>query len=293
MIKRILFLASIASIFIFVYRQSEKKGVKKFLVSIKLTAIIAAALLGYGSPAEYPDNRSTETRVESVESKNYEIILCSSSDSSDDSFNSDSMYENDESSASNSVLFDGVDGFLPNVPLNRPHRNPLDERRKALFLSNSDKSNESRTVSGKAKDGSLIKVTAKQVRRKGYHIEVFDHIINLDGRYDLNHVKGLSRPEKTKYVLDPNNLPQDLVHQMQDELLEFFTDKKVIIAPGTIGPNKIEGSIFILPLWKNGKSLVGFRNYNNSEYRTIVLMSEPQVRRLIATDFHLFPKGGN
>lgn len=244
MIKRILFLASIASIFIFVYRQSEKKGVKKFLVSIKLTAIIAAALLGYGSPAEYPDNRSTETRVESVESKNYEIILCSSSDSSDDSFNS-------------------------------------------------DKSNESRTVSGKAKDGSLIKVTAKQVLRKGYHIEVFDHIINLDGRYDLNHVKGLSRPEKTKYVLDQNNLPQDLVHQMQDELLEFFTDKKVIIAPGTIGPNKIEGSIFILPLWKNGKSLVGFRNYNNSEYRTIVLMSEPQVRRLIATDFHLFPKGGN
>ena len=57
------------------------------------------------------------------------------------------------------------------------------------------------------------------------------------------------------------------------------------MAPGKIGPNKIEGTVFIKPLYKNGKNLVGFRNYNNSEYRTIVLMSEPQVRKLIATDF--------
>ena len=128
---------------------------------------------------------------------------------------------------------------------------------------------------------------------EGQKMGVFDHIINLDGRYDLNYVKGLSRPEKAEYVLDPKNLPQDLVHQMQDELLKFFTDKAVIAASGTIGPNKVEGTIFIKPLWKNGKSLVGFRNYNNSEYRTIVLMSKTQVRNLITTDFHLFPRGGN
>lgn len=162
-----------------------------------------------------------------------------------------------------------------------------------MFLSNSDTLGESRTVFGRARDGSMIKVTAKQVRRKGYHIDVFDHIINLDGRYDLKHVKRLSRSEKAKYVLDPKNLPQDLVHQIQDELLKFFTDKTVIISPGTIGPNKVEGTIFVKPLWRDRKSLVGFRNYNNSEYRTIVLMSETQVRTLIATGFHLFPKGGN
>ena len=44
---------------------------------------------------------------------------------------------------------------------------------------------------------------------------------------------------------------------------------------------------------KNSKSLVGFRNYNNFEYRTIVLMSETQVINLITTYFHLFPRGGN
>ena len=94
-------------------------------------------------------------------------------------------------------------------------------------------------------------------------------------RYDINHVKGLFRSEKAKYVLDTKNLPQDLVHQMQDELLKFFTDENTIIAPGTIESNKIEGTVFIKLLYKNGKSLVGFRNYNNLEYRTIVFNARP------------------
>lgn len=178
-------------------------------------------------------------------------------------------------------------------PFIRPSRNQLDPRTRALFLSKSDEFDESRVVSGTVRDGSTVRVTAKQVRRKGYHIEVFQHIINLSEKYDINHVKRLSRQQKAEYVLDPKNLPQDLVHQMQDELLKFFTDSRVIMAPGTIGPNRIEGTVFVKTLYKDGKSLVGFRNSSNSEYRTIVLMSEPQVRNLIANDFHLFPKGGN
>lgn len=266
----------------------DNRRVRKNQTEGLLLISIALNILGGVTPVQAArvNKNSTELSLEKV-------ILCRNSDLDDDSFDSDSMYESDEPSSSNSVLFDGVDGFLSNVPFNRPNRNPLNERTKELFLSNSGESSENRTVSGISKDGRLTKVRAKQVRKKGYHIEIFSHIIDLKGKYDVNYVKGLSRPEKAKYVLDPKNLPQDLVHQMQDELLKFFTDEKVIIAPGTIGPNKIEGTIFIKPLYKNGKSLVGFRNYNNSEYRTIVLMSEPQVRTLIATDFHLFPKGGN
>lgn len=148
--------------------------------------------------------------------------MCSSSDLSYDIFNSDSTYESDE------PTLDGVDGFVPNTSFSKPHRNLLDKRTRELFLSNSNKLDESRTVSVKAKNGSLIKIRAHQVRRKDYHIDVFAHSIKLDRRYDLNHVRGLTRQEKAEYVLGAKNLPQDLVHEMQDEFLEIFTSKKLV-----------------------------------------------------------------
>lgn len=108
---------------------------KRFTQSIKIAFIIAVAILGMPptSSAEEMGNAEFNRTNTPIESRNYEIILCSSSDSSDssnDSFDSDSMYEDEPSTS----IFNGVDGFSSNTPFNRPSRNPLDERRKALFL---------------------------------------------------------------------------------------------------------------------------------------------------------------
>lgn len=51
MIKRILFLLAFTSIFVYLYRQSDKRGFKKLLASTKLSLIITTALLGIGSSA--------------------------------------------------------------------------------------------------------------------------------------------------------------------------------------------------------------------------------------------------
>ena len=76
---------------------------------------------------------------------------------------------------------------------------------------------------------------------------------------------------------------------MQDEVLKFLTHPKTILVPGFVGKNKVEGTVFInLEMNK-----VGFRNYSNSRCRTAMSMSDDKIRRLVETDFHLFPEAGH
>ena len=49
---------------------------------------------------------------------------------------------------------------------------------------------------------------------KGYHIDIFSNVINLKRRCNIKHVK---TENKAKYVLDPKNLSNGLLNEMQDE----------------------------------------------------------------------------
>ena len=80
-------------------------------------------------------------------------------------------------------------------------------------------------------------------------------------------------------------MPDEIVHQMQDEVLKFLTDDETIAVPGLLGKDKKEGRVFInLKMNK-----VDFRDNSTYKCRTALKMNDKKIRRLAETDFHLFP----
>ena len=94
--------------------------------------------------------------------------------------------------------------------------------------------------------------------------------------------------DRLNYLQDKKNLPDEIVFQAQDKILDFMTADDTRLVPGFLGHSKIEGTVFInLRLNK-----VGFRDYNNYKYRTALTMSDQKILNLAKTDFHLFPYAG-
>jgi len=141
---------------------------------------------------------------------------------------------------------------------------------------------------GVTKDGTFVHVEASKMRDKSHHIDDFIDLKDLKGKFDINYVKTLSYEDRLEYVRNKDNLSDELVYQMQDEVLEFFTDPETILVPGFLGKYKEEGTVFInLKMNK-----VGFRDNSNYKCRTALKMSDKKIRRLAETDFHLFPDAG-
>ena len=150
----------------------------------------------------------------------------------------------------------------------------------------SEESNRIKT--GVTKDGTFVHVEASKMRDKSHHIDDFIDLKDLEGKFNIDYVKTLSYEDRLEYVRNKDNLPDELVYQMQDEVLEFFTDPETVLVPGFLGKYKEEGTVFInLKMNK-----VGFRDNPNYKCRTALKMSDKKIRRLAETDFHLFPDAG-
>lgn len=152
----------------------------------------------------------------------------------------------------------------------------------------SEESNRIKT--GVTKDGTFVHVEASQMRDKSHHIDDFIDLKDLEGKFDIDYVKTLSSYEdRLEYVRNKDNLPDELVYQMQDEVLEFFTDPETIPVPGFLGKYKEEGTAVFINLKRNK---VGFRDNSNYKCRTALTMGDKKIERLAKNDFHLFPDAG-
>lgn len=129
---------------------------------------------------------------------------------------------------------------------------------------------------GVAKDGSFIHVPASQVRDKGLHIPDF-----LDA-------ETLEYPDRLNYLRDKNNLPDEIVYQARDEILDFMTADDITLVPGFLGDSKTEGTVFI----NVRLNKVGFRDYGSYKFRTAMTMDNEKIVNLAKTGFHLFPNAG-
>ncbi len=147
-----------------------------------------------------------------------------------------------------------------------------------------------RIKTGTVKDGSLVHVDSSQIRDKSHHMGDFLSPEDLQGKFDINHVKKIrSYQDKLEYVRNKNNLPHDLVYQMQDEVLKFPTDDTTIAVPGFIGKYRQEGTIFVnLEMEK-----VGFIYHGTNKFRTAMSMSPKKIKELAVEGFHLFPNAGS
>jgi len=141
---------------------------------------------------------------------------------------------------------------------------------------------------GVANDGTFINVATSQVRDKGLHIPDFLDAEILDGKFDVTEAETLGYTDRLNYLRDKNNLPDEIVDQATDEILNFMTADDTKLVPGFLGFRKIEGTVFInLRLNK-----VGFRDNNGYKFRTAMTMNDEKILNLAETDFHLFPNAG-
>jgi hypothetical protein len=166
--------------------------------------------------------------------------------------------------------------------------NPVDGNNPAQRSCKSEGNNRIKT--GILKDGSVVHVDSSQIRDKSHHMEDFISREDLEGKFDINYLKSInSYQERLKYVRSKNNLPDYLVHKMQDEVLKFITDNKTMSIPGFIGNHKQEGTVFVnLEMRK-----VGFYDYGSNKFRTALSMDPKKIKNLANEGFHLFPNSNN
>jgi hypothetical protein len=145
-----------------------------------------------------------------------------------------------------------------------------------------------RITSVVSKDGSITKVSSSQVRDKGKHIPGFLSKKRLKGVFDAIKLKGLTYEERLGYLRNRDNLPDDVVFEAQEKIGELLSAKDTFRTPGFLGSQKIRGTVFInLRL-----NQFGFRDEGSNEYRTGGSMSDSKIRKVVTSDFHLFPTAG-
>ena len=141
---------------------------------------------------------------------------------------------------------------------------------------------------GIAKDGTFIHASASQVRDKGLHIPDFLDEETLDGKFDVTQAETLEYSDRLKYLRDKNNLPDEIVSQARDKILDFMTADDTMLIPGCLGHNKIEGTVFI----NTRLNKVGFRDSSSYKFRTAMTMNDEKILKLAKNGFHLFPNAG-
>jgi len=142
--------------------------------------------------------------------------------------------------------------------------------------------------SAMAKDGTIIHVPASQVRDKGLHIPDFLDEERLHGKFDVTEAEGLKYSDRLNYLRDKNNLPDEIVYEARDEILDFMTADDTILVPGFLGYRKLEGTVFV----NTRLNKVGFRDYNSYKFRTGMTMNDEKILELTKNGFHLFPTAG-
>ncbi len=135
-----------------------------------------------------------------------------------------------------------------------------------------------------ASDGRIVGLRRDQLRDKAHHLDAFPNI-KIPKTFDLAYVKGLDYRLRLRYVRDRSKLPERIISDMQMEASKFFRSTRTKAFSGSLGRNKIKGTIYINELTKT----VAFVNDSNSDCRTILPMSRPQIQRLRDQGYRLFP----
>ena len=136
-----------------------------------------------------------------------------------------------------------------------------------------------------ASDGNKVYLNKEQLRDKSYHLDVFPQI-QIPKTFDLDYVKTLDYKSRLEYVRDPNNLPEKTILDMQMEASKFFRSTQTKAFSGSLGRNKIEGTVYI----NQRTRTVAFVNKSDRKCRTVIKMSGKQLQRLKHRNYHLFPK---
>jgi len=136
-----------------------------------------------------------------------------------------------------------------------------------------------------ASDGNKVYLNKEQLRDKSHHLEVFPPI-QIPKTFDLDYVKTLDYKSRLEYGRDRNNLPEKTIFDMQMEASKFFRSTKTKAFSGSLGRNKIEGTVYIN---KRTRTLA-FVNKSDRKCRTLIKMSDKQLQRLKDRNYHLFPK---
>ena len=148
-----------------------------------------------------------------------------------------------------------------------------------------DEENFLKSLSVTASDGRVVELEKEQFRDKAHHLDVFPKI-KIPKTFDLDYVKTLDYKSRLKYVRDRSKLPEKTVFDMQMEASKFFRSTQTKAFSGSLGRNKIEGTLYI----NQRTRTVAFVNKSNSKCRTIIKMSDKQLQRLRDRNYHLFPK---
>lgn len=88
---------------------------------------------------------------------------------------------------------------------------------------------------GVANDGTFIHAEKSQVRDKGLHIPDFLDAETLDGKFNLTEAESLEYLDRLKYLRDKNNLPDEIVIEARDQILNFMTAVDTKLVPGYFG----------------------------------------------------------
>lgn len=148
-----------------------------------------------------------------------------------------------------------------------------------------DEENFLKSLSVTASDGRIVELEKEQFRDKAYHLDVFSKI-KIPKTFDLDYVKTLDYKSRLEYVRDRSKLPEKTVFDMQMEARKFFRSTQTKAFSGSLGRNKIEGTLYI----NQRTRTVAFVNKPNSKCRIIIKMSDKQLQRLRDRNYNLFPK---
>lgn len=114
-----------------------------------------------------------------------------------------------------------------------------------------------------ASDGRRVEREKEQFRDKAHHLDVFSKI-KIPKTFDLDYVKTLDYKSRLEYVRDRSKLPEKTVFDMQMEASKFFRSTQTKAFSGSLGRNKIEGTLYI----NQRTRTVAFVNKFNSKCRT-------------------------
>ena len=81
-------------------------------------------------------------------------------------------------------------------------------------------------------DGSMTNVPASKVRDKSLHIPELVSKERLEGKFDITKVKDLEYEDRLNYLRDEKNLPDEIVFEARDKIVEFLSAKDTVLVPG-------------------------------------------------------------
>jgi len=118
-------------------------------------------------------------------------------------------------------------------------------------------------------DGNKVSLNENKLRDKAHHLNVFPRI-QITKTFEIEYLMFLDIQSRLEHVRDRNNLTNKTIMEMQMEAINFFGSPQTKSFSGTLGQNKIRGTVYI----NEQTNTLAFVNKHNRECRTLIIMSE-------------------